>query len=132
MRCSNIRSNEPWLNESDTKAMNESQDGLPFAGEADRTLLQHKINLETAQISWKEVERFFASGDLVSVAAELDLVAVALAFAEDRAEQIQGWLRQGLVGKTTVQQALSWHEHNPSLWAVVVKPWVLVQEKATA
>lgn len=119
-------------NESDTKAMNESQDGLPFAGEADRTLLQHKINLETAQISWKEVERFFASGDLVSIAAELDLVAVALAFAEDRTEQIQGWLRQGLVGKTTVQQALHWHEHNPSLWAVVVKPWVLVQEKVAA
>ena len=26
------------------------------------------------------------------------------------------------------QQAQQWHEQNATLWAVVIKPWVLVQE----
>ena len=42
-----------------------------------------KVNLETSQIAWKELQRFFAAGLAISVAAELDLVEVAFQFSVD-------------------------------------------------
>ena len=39
--------------------------------------------METGKLSWHEAERFFAKGIMVKVAAELDLIEVAAAMAED-------------------------------------------------
>ena len=35
--------------------------------------IEQKINLETAQISWHELQRFFASGNAIAVDPTLDL-----------------------------------------------------------
>ena len=42
----------------------------------------------TAQIEWSVLEPHFARGDLLAVAAQLDLVAVAAAMMEDNSELI--------------------------------------------
>ncbi len=47
---------------------------------ADRDILKAKLNQETAKASWKELQPFFARGQTVYVAPELDLIEVALAF----------------------------------------------------
>ena len=95
-------------------------------------VLHAKLNLETAQMSWKDLERFFASGALIFVGHELDLVDVAVQIANDNKQTIEQWLRLGSIAKVTDDQALAWHEADISLWTVVVKPWILVQEdKAT-
>lgn len=62
-------------------------------------LLRAKLNLETAQLGWPELERHFARGDVIKVA-----VGAELADAED------------------------WHARQPMFWAAVVAPRVLVQE----
>ena len=37
-------------------------------------LLRAKLNLETAQLGWPELERHFARGDVIKVAIGVDLV----------------------------------------------------------
>lgn len=90
-------------------------------------LSRTKMNLETAKISWKELQRFFANGSAVYVAPSLDLIEVARQFSEDNKVQVEQWIDEGRVGKVTDRQALDWYEHDASVWTVVVKPWVLVQ-----
>ena len=43
-----------------------------------------KVNLETSQIAWNELQRFFASGSAVFVASSLDLINVVYQFSIDK------------------------------------------------
>lgn len=92
--------------------------------------LHGHLNKETARASWAELERFFASGSILWVAPALDLVAVAAAMASDRKEVFEAWLQAGQVVRLADERARTWSETAPELWAVVVAPWVLVQEAA--
>jgi hypothetical protein len=86
-----------------------------------------KVNLETSQIAWKELQRFFAAGLAISVAAELDLVEVAFQFSVDNKNQVEQWLQAGLVAPVADQQASDWYQNDSEVGAVVIRPWVLVQ-----
>jgi hypothetical protein len=90
-------------------------------------LNKEKVNLETAQIPWKELQRFFAGGSAVFVSNDLDLVEVAHQFAIDNKTQVAQWLQNQLVALVNDQQALQWFTDDALVWAVVIKPWVLVQ-----
>ncbi|MCP8900814.1 DUF2288 domain-containing protein [Gilvimarinus xylanilyticus] len=94
----------------------------------DDEILQAKVNLETAQIPWRDLQRFFAGGRAVYVAPELDLTRVATEMARDNAAQIQHWMQAQQLAPVRDQQAQTWFEANTLLWAVVIKPWVMVQE----
>ena len=85
------------------------------------------VNLETAQIAWRELQRYFASGATVQVDDSLDLVEVAFQIAEDNAEQVAQWMQAGLVDRVSDEQALAWYEADAIVWAVVARPYVLVQ-----
>jgi hypothetical protein len=86
-----------------------------------------KVNLETAQIAWKELQRFFASGAATHVSDDLDLVEVAYQMSRDNAAQIQQWMVECKLCHVTDEQAAAWFETDALVWAVVVCPWVLVQ-----
>ena len=90
-------------------------------------LLREKVNLETARIPWKQLQRFFANGTAISVAPELDLVEVAHAFSTDQKNCVEQWLSDNRIVKVTDQQALQWFEDDLMVWAVIVKPWILIQ-----
>ncbi len=96
--------------------------------DTDNLLSRKKINQETSQILWAELQRFFASGLAIHVDRELDLVDVAWRFAQDDKHQVESWLKQNKVGPVTDNQAKQWLEEDAHVWAVVVKPWILVQE----
>ena len=87
-----------------------------------------KLNLETSQIAWKELQRFFAGGYAIYVAGDLDLVEVAYQMSMDNKNQIEQWMKEGHVGKVTDNHAREWLEADADVWAVVVSPWVLVQK----
>jgi hypothetical protein len=93
----------------------------------ERELERAKIVSETAKIPWLELQRFFAAGKVMLVAAELDLVDVAYAFQLDDIEQVQTWTDSQQVSPVNDDQAKHWVASDALLWAVVVKPWVLVQ-----
>ena len=87
-----------------------------------------KVNLETSQIAWNELQRFFASGSAVFVASSLDLIDVAYQFSIDNRDQVTEWMQNNQIALVSDQQALKWLEADVNVWAVVVKPWILVQE----
>lgn len=89
--------------------------------------IEQQINLETAQIHWHELQRFFASGNAIAVDASLDLTHVAAQIVADNAVQIKVWMDAELVDVVKDTQAQTWYEQNSLVWAVVIKPWVLVQ-----
>lgn len=91
-------------------------------------LLHTKLNAETGQISWQELERHFARGALIKIAGELDLVAVAACVSSDDKESVERWLAAGQMARATVEDARDWNERQAMFWAVVTAPWVLVQE----
>jgi len=91
-------------------------------------IAREKVNLETSKIAWKELQRFFASGTAVFVASPLDLVDVAYQFSIDNKGQVAQWLQNNQVALVSDQQALNWLESDTDVWAVVVKPWILVQK----
>jgi len=84
---------------------------------------------ETAQISWLELQRFFAQGVLMNVDPSLDLPEVAVLFAEDKALELEPLLNSGQVAIPSNEQARLWFDKHAILWSVVVAPFVLVQEK---
>jgi len=87
-----------------------------------------KINFETAKIAWQDLERFFAAGSVVYVSPELALIDVAYALSQDNSEQFKAWMGANKVAHVNDEQAIAWHESGASVWSVVVKPWVLVQD----
>ncbi len=89
--------------------------------------LRQEINEQTAQMHWSELERFFASGNVISIAPELDLIDVGARIAADDKTSVQDWMSAGLLHRVTDVQANEWVKSNTLLWAVVVKPWILVQ-----
>jgi hypothetical protein len=90
-------------------------------------LFRAKVNLETSQIAWKDLQRYFASGVALAVAGDLDLVEAAFQMSVDNAAQIKEWMAEGKFGKVSDEQAALWFEADQILWAVVISPWVLVQ-----
>ena len=90
-----------------------------------------KLLGETARVSWAEIERMFALGRVIEVAAALDLIKVAEAFAEDDKDRVRGWMQAQKLGHLADDNAARWASDTTlDLWAVVVNPWVLVQERA--
>jgi hypothetical protein len=92
--------------------------------------LRDRMNLETARITWPELENHFARGKVIQVAHALDLVEVASCIVEDNSALLKNWLAAQQVGQLADATAKDWVERQPdNLWAVVVAPWVLVQER---
>lgn len=94
---------------------------------ANEESIETKINRETARINWQELAPHFAAGNLITVSTELDLIHAAKALADNDADQVKIWMGNGDVYNTTDNEALEWQADNTELWAVVIKPWVLVQ-----
>ncbi|MBC3877387.1 DUF2288 domain-containing protein [Undibacterium sp. FT79W] len=91
--------------------------------------LRTKINQETALFPWSELLKHFASGNVLAIAPDLDLVEIALHMANDNAAEIQSLLSTGRLYKVSDEQAKVWLENELELWTVVVKPWILVQHR---
>jgi hypothetical protein len=100
-------------------------DDLPL-NSADENLKQH-LRGETAPMRWIELAPFFARGQLIVVSPLLDLLDVAVAMSRDRRESFERWMASGEVKLVDDQLASLWNDQPPTLLAVVIAPWVLVQ-----
>jgi hypothetical protein len=90
-------------------------------------LLRAKLNQETAQMPWKELQRYFAGGLVIGVSPDLDLVEVAARVASDDKAAVAQWMAENRIAKVSDAQAVAWWDADIVMWAVVVKPWILVQ-----
>jgi hypothetical protein len=89
--------------------------------------LRLRLNLETAQMPWSELQRWFASGNMIAVGAALDLVEVAVRIAQNDTALVGQWMSEGLLAKVSDAQAEAWLAADAMPWTVVVRPWILVQ-----
>lgn len=87
-----------------------------------------KLNLETAQVAWTELQRFFAQGSVIHVTESLDLIDVAFCIAQDDSQTIRNWMNKKMVSPVCNAQAKRWLAEDAWLWSVVVRPLILVQE----
>lgn len=85
---------------------------------------------KTAQISWTELAPYFAKGLLLWIDNEQDLIDVAIAIVDDDKALITELMQNNRIRNLNDQDALDFHERDPELWASVVSPWVLVQERS--
>ncbi|HEV8076940.1 MAG TPA: DUF2288 domain-containing protein [Marinobacter sp.] len=92
--------------------------------------IKARLNLETSRIHWHDLQTHYARGQVVRVAADIDLLGVACELVADNKLQFEQWLASGKVGDVTPDLARAWHQSNTELWAVVIAPWVLVQDRA--
>lgn len=90
--------------------------------------LFQKLNGETAKLSWKELEPYFARGVVIRVNSELDLVQIAISFIRDDRTKVEKLMKTERISSATDGDAIRWTEQQPTFWAVVVAPWVLIQE----
>ena len=83
---------------------------------------------ESGVLTWLELQRHFARGVVLVAESTLDFLDVAAALANDDAESTGAWTREGLLHRATDDDARRWVEAQATFRAVVVAPWVLVQE----
>ncbi len=93
------------------------------------TLEKAKLNQETSKIAWSELQRYFAQGVVLCVDDSLDLIDVSYQISVDNKSVVEAWVEQGVLGAVSDEQAQFWFADDSDLWAVVVRPWVLVQER---
>lgn len=84
---------------------------------------------ETAQISWAELAPYFAKGLLLWIDSTQDLILVAQTLVNDEKAQVENLMQNNLIRTLSDADAISFQERDPELWACVVSPWVLVQER---
>jgi len=87
------------------------------------------LHAQTARVAWQELEKHFARGAVIRVSGELDLVEVATCLANDDRAAVESWLASRQVNPLETATARDWADRDPELWAVVVAPWVVVQER---
>ena len=88
-------------------------------------------NLDQAEWDWLIPH---AQRDAVIVVADqLDLLDVGVAIAGDNIPSVKQWIDQQLIGKPSVDQVGEWNSDRTKRFnALIVEPFVLVQEMATA
>lgn len=92
--------------------------------------LKSKLNLETSRINWHDLQVYYARGHVVKVSPDLDLLDVAAELAADNTARFESWMAAGQVGDVAPDLARHWYDENTELWAVVIAPWVLVQDRS--
>lgn len=97
------------------------------ASEKQIEFLRTEINSQTARMPWKELLRFFATGTVIFVSEDLDLVDVGVQISLDNKQAVTQWMAENRIGQVSDEQAKVWLDVDASLWTVVVKPWLLVQ-----
>jgi len=96
--------------------------------EKDPAVVRKKLNHDTAKINWSALHGHQQQESVIAVSTDLDLIDVACEFARDNHTQVKAWLEQAQITKVNDEQAQQWKTEERVLWAVVVAPWVLVQE----
>ncbi len=90
--------------------------------------LKARLNGETGKLGWPELQRHFARGVVVIAATGMDLVEVATRMSMDDGESVGAWLASDKIRRASEADAQRWVDSDPLFWAVVVAPWVVVQE----
>ncbi len=91
----------------------------------DNATPEEKLAKYTGTVGWEYLEPHFRNGILYFVDPELSLAKAGLAFSENRAEQVEAWLKSGDLVKIVDLHAEQWRKGGTEFEALVVSPFVL-------
>jgi len=91
-------------------------------------LLAEKLKEEIGTVSWSWLRPHEKRKVLFLVAAELDLVEVAIAVAEDQTEKVKSWLDNSDLTQPTLKQVAKWEKSGGLFSGIIVKPYVFFKE----
>lgn len=84
---------------------------------------------DLAEVCWRELRIHLQRDAIIFVSAGLDLVAVAVAVAEDDKGCVAQWISTGEVGKPDKDQLASWESDlDRPFRMLIVQPFILIQE----
>lgn len=89
-----------------------------------------KLNGETAIVAWKEIERFFAKGNLLLIEQGVDLINCAADLSLDNAEAIKPLIDSEKIQRMPIEFVKENCQPETEFWSVVVAPYVLAQLKS--
>jgi len=110
-------------NTTDSKLANFDDKDLELNAEE----LRQTLNIESGKCGWPEIQVQFARGMVVVIDPSLDLIDVSEKFVKDDKNSIEQWMNDNKICRATDADAKTWVNSDPTFWAVVVPPWVLVQ-----
>ncbi|HMB17193.1 MAG TPA: DUF2288 family protein [Pelovirga sp.] len=92
------------------------------------TNLKEDFERDLAQINWRELRIHLRRDAVVTVACDLNLVAVAVAVAADDTQQVQKWIGGGQLAKPTAAELAEWETSlDKAFLMLIVQPYVLIQ-----
>ena len=97
---------------------------------ADNQTSEEKIAKYTGEVSWKYLKPHYESGALLWVDPSLTLAQVAEALSADETETVANWLGNGDLVKIGELHANQWEESDELFTAVVITPFVLMQQQS--
>lgn len=85
------------------------------------------------EAEWKWLSPHAQRHSLIVVAPELDLVEVGVAIASDNVSSVEHWIDEQLLYKPSALQIETWNDNPTQRFnALIVQPYVLIQERAVA
>ena len=94
-----------------------------------REELVAKLNGETAIVAWKEIERFFAKGDLLLIEQGVDLINCAADMSLDNKDEIGRLIKDEKIKAMSLEFVKANCQPETEFWTVVVAPYILAQLK---
>ena len=95
---------------------------------ADSSSDLEKLEKYTGDVDWSYLKPHFDAGVLLYVDPSLKLVDVGRAFSDDAKDAVQEWLKKGDIIKPSEPHAGYWEQTSARFTALVVSPFVLIQQ----
>ncbi|MCD6186912.1 MAG: DUF2288 domain-containing protein [Desulfuromusa sp.] len=84
---------------------------------------------DLAEVNWRELKIHLQRDSIIIVAAELDLIEVAVAVADDDKTRVEIWIAENQLAKPTAEHLERWQQESGNRFQMlIVQPFILVQE----
>ena len=84
---------------------------------------------DLAEVSWRELKIHLQRDAIIIVAAELDLIEVGVAVADDDKVLVETWVTASQLVKPSEKQLKSWEqEPDQRFQMLIVQPFILIQD----
>jgi hypothetical protein len=92
------------------------------------TELAEQFTRDLAEVAWKDLRIHMQRDAIIIVNDDLDLVAVAIAVAEDDKSKVEKWIAEGRLAKPAAEQVTAWEaELEKPFRVLIVQPYILMQ-----
>jgi len=91
--------------------------------------VRERFEKDLAEVDWRSLRIHIQRDALILVAAQLDLVEVAIEVTADAVAVVGDWVKNGLLVKPTAEQLKAWEtELDKPFRMLIAAPYILIQE----